>query len=148
MKRTTPVPADKGRKLARKASRALGFINLNPAASAHGPALATISPPAGVVPPEPARTPVAPHSPALETTAQAKIAPEDWDILFCAIQLRLRRAIADRTAAAPLPSDNVADGLDVLVLECVSDMGRLHAALKHERLRGAEAGAGLQFSGS
>lgn len=134
MKRTTPVPADKGRKLARKASRALGFINLNPAASAHGPALATISPQATVATPEPARAPVAPHSPALETTAQAKIAPEDWDILFCAIQERLRGALAPRSAATPpLSVDAVAHRLDALVLECVLDMGRLHAALKLER---------------
>lgn len=139
MKRTAPLPpTDKVRNFTRKALHALGFINLNPAAEAHEPLLAKVKTSIGPEAQEPSRPPAMPRPLIPQPSGQTRITQEDWDIMFCAIQLRLTHAVAERARAAPLPQqDDAADRLDVLVLECVSEMGRLHEALKQERSQGA-----------
>ncbi len=63
-----------------------------------------------------------------------KIAPEDWDELFHAIQKRLENCVSDALVKAPeLPLHNRHELTKKTVLECVESMQQLHAALTIER---------------
>lgn len=60
----------------------------------------------------------------------------DWDVLFNAIEWRLRLAVGNRAADAPVPeAGDTAGKVQVAVLECIAAMDALHAALTVERER-------------
>lgn len=62
------------------------------------------------------------------------ILPEDWDVLFRAVQVRLERCVGD--ALPKTPQHELHDRHTVIksaVLECVDAMKQLHAALTRER---------------
>ena len=60
---------------------------------------------------------------------------EDWDILFRAIQERLRLAVGEVPAGTldARGQDAAANQIRTSVLECVSALERLHAAVTQER---------------
>lgn len=129
------IHAIKVQKIAHKALKALGFINLNTlfkrdrhvrvaflAGPLHAPtAIHTNN----------AR---APHSESQQTPHPLQISVDDWDILFRAIQVRLKDAVADSHPSGwPSQTDATAGQVQTTVLECISAMEQLHAALGHER---------------
>lgn len=60
-----------------------------------------------------------------EVNALSKIAPQDWDELFHAVESRLSASVSDAVQN---------DGKTrVTVLECVEALDQLHDALMHER---------------
>ena len=120
MKRPTPL-------LGIKVRKAFGFINLNRLFESRGPAAATPMAEVRKLQPSPRVLPQNPPDQGLALT-------EDWDIMFRAIQVRLVKAVGDRLDAAPAPApDDAAGRVQVCVLECVTAMAQLHAALKHQR---------------
>jgi hypothetical protein len=70
----------------------------------------------------------------------ADIAPDDWDVMFDAVQARLRRAVGEHLGGVPqIPSHSAglsASLVQATVLDCVSALDQLHAALKQERSQG------------
>lgn len=62
---------------------------------------------------------------------------DDWDALFCAVQTQLKHAVGEQLGVlphTPAHSINMAATLvQAIVLDCVSAMEQLHAALKQER---------------
>lgn len=65
-----------------------------------------------------------------------EIATTDWDILFRAVEERLRLSVGVRpaaTAQAPAQARDAAGRVQVIVLECVAELEKLHSALKQER---------------
>ena len=60
----------------------------------------------------------------------------DWDELFRAVTSRLRLTVGEPLVATPEAwVHDIADGVQVIVLECVAALDQLHAALTHERGR-------------
>lgn len=63
-----------------------------------------------------------------------RISVTDWNLLFSAIEARLRLAVGERASGAPAPeAGDLAGQVQVAVLDCVSAMEVLHAALTLER---------------
>ena len=134
MKRTDSLPTKDMRNFLHKALRALGFVDLDLLFNRHRPA-----------PDAPAILPRLPvealmalhavrHPLGQEPPSHLHIPTEDWDIMFRAIQLRLREAVGERPKSAPTPqADDTAGHIQVVVLECVSAMEQLEAALRHQR---------------
>ena len=123
MKRPTPLPDIRVRK-------AFGFVNLNRLFEPRGPG--TITP---AIAPAEARNPpplllVLPQNPP----DPQRIPAHDWDAMFRAIQERLVKTVGDRPDSAPPPAaDDAAGHVQVAVLDCVTAMAQLHAALLRER---------------
>lgn len=62
------------------------------------------------------------------------ISIEDWDILFRAVEERLRRMVDERHTVTSHPRMNDLRGsVQETVLECIAALDQLHAALTHER---------------
>ncbi len=61
----------------------------------------------------------------------------DWDVLFDAIETRLREAVGERLGSlpdTPTHSAHLAASLvQATVLDCVDALNKLHAAIKHDR---------------
>lgn len=61
----------------------------------------------------------------------------DWDILFDAIETRLREAVGERLGVlpnTPMHSAQLSASLvQAVVLDCVDALHKLHAAIKHDR---------------
>jgi len=78
-------------------------------------------------------------SPAAEAThdEHPSIEAEDWDILFSAIELRLRQAVGEHLGQLPsTPAHSAqlsASLVQAVVLDCVDALHKLHAAIKHDR---------------
>lgn len=138
MKRPTPLPGIKVRSFAHKAMKAFGFVNLNRVFEPRGPesAMPMAAPehPAerheGGISPQPVFRLLRQSPPDLQL-----ISPQDWDAMFRAIQVRLVTAVGDRSDSAPPPAEHDTAGhVQVVVLECVTAMAQLHAALKLHRV--------------
>lgn len=56
----------------------------------------------------------------------------DWDILFRAVEERLRLSVGTQPASTAQARDP-AGRVQAIVLECVAELEKLHAALKQER---------------
>jgi hypothetical protein len=137
MKRPTPLPGIKVRSFAHRAMKAFGFVNLNRMFEPRGPE--------SVMPMAAPERPAEHHEgrispqPLLRVLRQSLpdprlISPEDWDAMFRAIQVRLVAAVGDRSdSARPPAEDDKAGHVQVVVLECVTAMAQLHAALKLQR---------------
>lgn len=137
MKRPTPLPGIKAGNFAYKAMKSLGFVNLNCMFEPRGAEPATpvteVERPAEVLHGRSGPQPLllvpreSPPDPKL-------IAQEDWDVMFRAVQMRLVAAVGDRPDSARPPAEgDTAGHIQVSVLECVSAMAQLHAALRHQR---------------
>lgn len=76
----------------------------------------------------------APHAPY---DAHLAIEVEDWDVLFEAVKTTLRRIVGERLGDMPeVPTHSAALSaslVQAVVLDCVSSLDRLHAALQQER---------------
>lgn len=61
----------------------------------------------------------------------------DWDILFDAIEIRLRGAVGERLGVMPnTPTHSAqlsASLVQAVVLDCVDALHKLHTAIKHDR---------------
>lgn len=120
MKRPTPLPGIKVRK-------AFGFVNLNRLFEPRAPGAA--EPMAEVRNRQPLHLVLSGGPPDPQF-----IPAKDWDIMFRAIQVRLVRAVGDRVDTAPAPAaDDAAGHVQVAVLDCVTAMAQLHAALMRGR---------------
>lgn len=120
MKRPTPLPGIKVRK-------AFGFVNFNRLFEPRAPQAPT--PMAEVRTPPPLLL-VLPQNPP----DSGPISAQDWDAMFRAIQVRLVKTVGDRPDSAPPPAaDDAAGHVQVAVLDCVTAMAQLHAALVRER---------------
>lgn len=129
MKSRAYFSSKKMRNLARRTLKELGFVDLTllsgPDHSA--PELPPASHPAG-------------HNPPDQLHLQIPI--DDWDALFRSIQVRLTDVVGDRPASAPPPQATDTTGhIQVAVLDCVSALGKLHAALARERMNTLGAGS-------
>ena len=136
MKRIVALPTKNMnmRNFAHKALKALGFVDLNLLDDRHRPAPGAPA----ILPRLPVEALTAlhavPHPLGQELPSHLHIPTEDWDIMFRAIQLRLREAVGERPKSAPPPqADDTAGHIQVVVLECVSAMEQLEAALRHQR---------------
>jgi hypothetical protein len=119
MKRPTPLPGMAARK-------AFGFVNLNRLFEPRGPE--------AVTPVAEARKPPVLLVLPQNTLDLQRIPAQDWDVMFRAIQLRLVNAVGDRPDSAPAPAaDDAAGRVQVAVLDCVTAMAQLHAAMVRER---------------
>ena len=66
--------------------------------------------------------------------SHANISPEDWDVLFGAIQARLEHCVGDALSrSSELPPHDRHTLTKAAVLDCVGAMKQLHAALTLER---------------
>ena len=69
--------------------------------------------------------------------AHLAIEVEDWDVLFEAVKTTLRRIVGERLGDMPeVPAHSAALSaslVQAVVLDCVSSLDRLHAALQQER---------------
>ena len=63
-----------------------------------------------------------------------EISPSDWDILFRAVEERLRLSVGAGPASTAQARD-AAGRVQSIVLECVAELEKLHTALKQERLQ-------------
>lgn len=62
------------------------------------------------------------------------IAVDDWDLMFRAVEERLRKAVGERLVAiAGLQAQDAACPIQAIVLDCVSALDLLHMALNQER---------------
>ena len=62
------------------------------------------------------------------------ISSTDWDILFRAVEERLKRSIGERlSATAQAQPRDATSRVQTIVLECVEELDKLHTALKQER---------------
>jgi hypothetical protein len=61
-----------------------------------------------------------------------EISVDDWDILFRAVEDRLRSSVGARLASTA-PARDAAGRVQAIVLECVAELDKLHNALKQER---------------
>ena len=61
-----------------------------------------------------------------------EILPTDWDILFRAVEERLRLSVSAGLSSTAQGRD-AAGRVQVIVLECVAELEKLHTALKQER---------------
>jgi len=75
----------------------------------------------------------------LTATAQPhlSISVEDWDALFRAVEIRLREAVGEHLGTLPDTPHHSAEVsaslVQAVVLDCVTALEQLHAALKTER---------------
>ena len=134
MTQRAPLLTQKTRNFARKALKALGFVSLNRLFESPQPALvapmASVSLATGAHDAVPTSHPVAVQVPP----CGFHIAREDWDALFRAIQVRLAQAADEQRGWGSVPlAGDAADHLQTVALECVTDMAKLHVALKQER---------------
>jgi hypothetical protein len=75
-----------------------------------------------------------PTARATERCQHLEISVDDWDILFRAVEDRLRSSVCARLAStAPAPARDAAGRVQAIVLECVAELDKLHNALKQER---------------
>lgn len=78
-------------------------------------------------------------SAAARATARCQpleISTDDWDILFRAVEERLRLSVGARLASpaqAPAQARDAAGRVQAIVLECVAELEKLHSVLKQER---------------
>jgi hypothetical protein len=137
VKRPTPLPGMKAGNFAYKAMKSLGFVNLNrmfePRGAEPAAPVTCVGRPAEVLHgrsgPQPLLRVLRPNPPEPQLISQ-----EDWDVMFRAVQMRLVAAVGDRPDSARAPAEGDAAGhVQVAVLECVTAMAQLHAALKHQR---------------
>lgn len=83
--------------------------------------------------------PPAGKAPAAEASHDElpSIGAEDWDVLFSAIELRLRQAVGEHLGQLPsTPAHSAqlsASLVQAVVLDCVDALHKLHAAIKHDR---------------
>jgi hypothetical protein len=71
---------------------------------------------------------------ATERCEPLEISADDWDILFRAVEDRLRSSVGARLAStAPAQARDAAGRVQAIVLECVAELDKLHSALKQER---------------
>lgn len=135
MTRPVAIHAIKVQKIAHKALKALGFINLNtvfkrdhrlPVSSLPKPInLPAVLLTSGVT---------ATRSESQPSPVPFQISVADWDLLFQAILLRLKNTVGERHSSAPPPQIGDNSGhVQIAVLECVRDMEQLHVALEKER---------------
>lgn len=129
------IHATKVKKIAHKVLKALGFTNLNTLFKSdhHVPVAFLLGPPHS---PTAIHTndAKATHSESQQTPDPLQISVADWDVLFHAIQLRLRNAVGDCLPSVP-PSQtgDTVGRVQITVLECITAMEQLHVALRHER---------------
>jgi hypothetical protein len=137
MKHPGPLPGIKARSAAYEAMRSLGFVNLNRLFESRSrESVAPVQAGAGEAETLQGRSGAQPLLRALrgEPPDLRVIQQEDWDVMFRAIQVRLVTAVGDRPDSARAPAEGDAAGhAQVAVLECVTAMGQLHAALKLQR---------------
>ena len=129
------IHATKVQKIAHKALKALGFINLNTffKRDRHVPVAFLLGPPHSFTAIH-TNDAKATHSESQQTPDPLQISVADWDVLFHAIQLRLRNAVGDRHPSVPPPqTGDTAGHVQITVLECITAMEQLHVALGHER---------------
>lgn len=129
------IHAIKVQKIAHKALKALGFINLNTLFKRDRHVPVAFLPGHPHLPTANRSNDASPAYPESQQTPEPlQISIADWDILFLAIQLRLRNAVGDRLPSTPLPQIGDAAGhVQIAVLECITAMEQLHVALGHER---------------
>lgn len=74
------------------------------------------------------------HSPARATARcqPLEISTDDWDILFRAVEERLRLSVGAGLSSTAQGRD-AAGRVQAIVLECVAELEKLHTALKRER---------------
>ena len=72
---------------------------------------------------------------ASSACAPMNISIEDWDTLFCAVEERLRRLVTERDAGTSLPMHGLGGAVQGAMLECLTALDQLHAALIQERER-------------
>jgi hypothetical protein len=71
---------------------------------------------------------------ATERCQPLEISTDDWDILFRAVEDRLRSSVGARLAStASTPARDAAGRVQAIVLECVAELDKLHTALRQER---------------
>ncbi|WP_411881837.1 hypothetical protein [Polaromonas sp. YR568] len=120
MKRPTRLPDIRVRK-------AFGFVNLNRLFEPRSPE--AVAPALEPQNPQPLLFLLPQDSPDPQ-----RIPAQDWDTMFRAIQVRLVKTVGDRLDSAPPPAaDDAAGHVQVAVLDCVTAMAQLHAALLRER---------------
>ena len=77
------------------------------------------------------------HAPVTPSGQQLTIEAEDWDMMFDAVRSRLLRTVGQRLGELPkVPAHSAALSaslVQAVVLDCVTEMDKLHAALKRER---------------
>jgi hypothetical protein len=63
-----------------------------------------------------------------------EISIDDWDMLFRAVETRLRSIVGVKPDSIATPQTrDAASRIQAIVLECVGELEKLHAALKQER---------------
>jgi hypothetical protein len=76
-------------------------------------------------------------APAAPSGHYQNIDIEDWDIMFSAVRIRLMRTMNQRLGELPnVPKHSAelsASLIQAVVLDCVIELDKLHAALKQER---------------
>jgi hypothetical protein len=78
---------------------------------------------------------------AIARNQRLEISTSDWDILFRAVEDRLRLSVGAKlapTAQAPAQARDAAGRVQAIVLECVAELEKLHTALKQERRQNDE----------
>lgn len=137
MKHPSPLPGIKARSAAYEAMKSLGFVNLNGLFESRSPQSgAPVQRGEAEAEALQGRSGAQPLLRALrgDPPDPRLIQAEDWDMMFRAIQARLVTAVGDRPDSARAPAEGDAAGhTQVTVLDCVSAMGQLHAALKLQR---------------
>ncbi|MDP2818766.1 MAG: hypothetical protein Q8O29_10945 [Polaromonas sp.] len=115
-------------RLRERAPRGAGVTGMAAALGAHnghdkGPATAS--------PGYPSPAPAAPPG------QHPSIDVEDWDMMFDAVRSRLMRTVGQRHGELPhmpeLSAELSSSLVQAVVLDCVTEMDKLHAALKRER---------------
>lgn len=72
------------------------------------------------------------------------LAIEDWDVLYRAVEARLRRAVDSQHVVAPdAQAHEVEAYVRGIILECVAALEHLHTALTHERSRRGQLERGV-----
>lgn len=87
--------------------------------------------------PEPASQGYPSPAPSAPPRQQQNIDAEDWDILFDAVTARLRLTVNSGMESQPDVRAHLApesaNPVQAVVLDCVTEMDKLHASLKQER---------------
>ncbi|MGC1175908.1 hypothetical protein [Polaromonas sp.] len=129
MKSLANFSSKKMRNFAHRTLKELGFVDLT-----------LLSGPDHSAPELPPAPHPAGHNPPDQLHLQIPI--DDWDALFRSIQVRLTNVVGDRPASAlPLEAADTTGHIQVAVLDCVSALGQLHAALARERMNTLGAGS-------
>ena len=128
MKSIADLSSKKIRNFAHKTLKELGFVDLN-----------FLSGPDHSAPESPPAMHSAGHNSPDQLHLQIPI--DDWDALFRSIQVRLTKVVGELPAPAlPLEAADTTGHIQAVVLDCVSAMGQLHAALARERMNTLGAG--------